>query len=357
MEETAQSKSAVINADYEFELFKEEIGVTSMERIQRNRNSTEFMFFFMNKAQDLRLFTRQVYSSEYLDYLRGLGLVVPRLTDQGASFNWYGQLLDIPKEKRLNSKLWSYQLLNQLVLNPSENYIFQTKQEVAGILSQSPIKKWLLKSPYLMSGLNFHIIEYADQIPAIDSPHILEPFFNRVLDAALYYSPLSHEKFFYISKTTPDCRYRGGVIFQNDQGLTDYVEAKGLTAVFEKLKTGSLKILDVLLEEKLQQPLTVDSFIFEDDQGFGFHPGCEINYRQNMGGLLASLRTFLPASGVGEFFLVQNNSHMGRPMPYSKDSKTGVIYLSPPESDALAVFFCGKNLKEIERMQQAFFIR
>lgn len=356
MEETAHSKSAVINADYEFELFKEEVGFTSPERILRNRHSTEFMFFFMNTVEGLSLFTRQTYSPEYLDYLRELGLAVPQLVSQGATFNWYGQLLDLPKEKRLNSKLWSFELLNKLALNPSENYVVRSRQEVAALLSQSPRTRWLLKSPYLMSGLSFHVIEDVAQVPAIHSPHILEPYFERVLDTALYYSPFTREQFFYVSKPTREGRYRGGLIFQSEQGLETYVEARRLAPVFEKLKAASLRILGVLQKDELQQPLTIDSFIFQDAQGYGFHPCCEINYRQNMGGLLASLRHFLPTEGVGEFLLVQNTPNLRREITYSSESRTGAIYLSPAESETLAIFFCGKNLRELERMQQAFFI-
>lgn len=358
VKEKLAGKYALVNADYEFELYQQELGTTLPERILRNRKMTEFMFFFMNKNEDIGLHAHQNYPQDYLNYLRSLGLVVPHIVQQGPSFNWYGQLKDIPKEKRLNSKLWGYELLNRLALNPTENVIVRNETEIREHVEKNPGNKtWMLKSPYLMAGLNFYQFTAQDQMPDISSPHILEPYFERLLDFALYYCPHTLEKFFYLCKTTSAGRYKGGVIFQDPQGLATHVETLGLTSNFQDLMRDSLKILDVLITEGLEQPLTVDSFLFSTPRGAGHHPGCDINYRQNMGGLLLSLRSFLPNHGVGEFMLMQKIPQLthNQMTPYSLQNKTGVIYLSPPDSDSLGIFFSARNATELEHMKTFFF--
>ncbi len=358
VKEKLAGKYALINADYEFELYQEELGVTTPERILRNRRMTEFMFFFMNKDKDIGLHAQQSYSLDYLNYLESLGLFVPPISQHGPSFNWYGQLKDISKEKRLNSKLWGYDLLNRLALNPTENFVVRNKAEIdEAVGKHSEIKNWMLKSPYLMSGLNFHQFTSQDPIPEITSAHVLEPYFERLIDFALYYCPSTHEKFFYLCKTTSAGRYKGGAIFQDPQDLASHVESLGLTSAFLKLKEDSLCVLAALINEGLEQPLTVDSFIFSTPEGPGHHPCCDINYRQNMGGLLLSLKSFLPERGVGEFMLLQKIPQLkhNQITPYSTTNRTGVIYLSPPDSDSLGIFFSGRNMAELEHMKTFFF--
>lgn len=152
-------KWALVNGDYEFELFRDEVGRMSPERIVRNRNDIEFVFFYLNHDKTLGLSSTQKYEESFFDRLSSLGFTVPSVEDHSPADPWYGKLQDIPKEKRLNSKLWSYELLNQLNLNPCENHVVSSREEIISILATRKPKNWFLKSPYFMSGVGFTVIK------------------------------------------------------------------------------------------------------------------------------------------------------------------------------------------------------
>ena len=349
--------AALVNADYEFELYREELGASPPERTARNRDGLEFIFFFINQDPHLPLLSQVDYPSDYLASLAALGVTLPTLVRHGASFNWYGKLTDREKEKKLNSKLWGYELLNRLGLNPTANFVVQDAAQVHAIMRRHPTQKWLLKSPYLMSGMGFHTLTGEADVTALGHPHILEPYLERLIDTALFHDPLSGETFFYVNRANAQGGYLGGMVFQHPEGFRQHLAEQGWGACGERLEKQGLALLAALKLEGLEQPLSIDSFLFQTSEGAKAHPGCDINYRQNMGSLLNHLRRFLPAGGVGDFLLLNRIEGLphGRLMPYSLEERAGVIYLSSPAGQMLGLFFAAPSVAALKKMQLVFF--
>ena len=65
------------------------------------------------------------YTESYLQKLESLGCLIPQMypLKHQNSFNWFGALTDLDVERRLNSKKWTYQILEKLGLLPRNFFL------------------------------------------------------------------------------------------------------------------------------------------------------------------------------------------------------------------------------------------
>lgn len=349
--------AALVNDDYEYELFREELGPEGFAVMQRQRLSCEYMFFFVNQDNTLPLYSAQGYSPQYLAYLQELGISVPQIVSQGPVLHWYGSLQNRVKEKKLNSKLWGYELLNQLGLHPSEYHVVQDLTEAKKVIHTSKRKRWILKPPYFMSGDGFQILEDGKDAQSFTGPHILEPYYERLLDLVLYYNPEEDITRYHLCQGTREGKYQGGIIFDSDVELVAYVASRGLTNAFDELKRRCSIVLEHLKQLGLDQPVALDCFLFREDDKIGYHPCCDINYRRSYGSLIQSLRRFLPAGGCGQLLVMRPVKALKHyeMLPYDKDTKTGLIYLTPEGTRPVGLFFTGASMLQVDRLIKTFF--
>ena len=114
-----------VNLDYEIELFKEESSF-----LLEVKSDLECLFFFYKQYNQDFLITDIEYSSEYIEYLNDLGLIINTLTEESVNIqNWYGSLKDIELEKQLNSKIKMLEILEELSLAPPDYEIIYNKQQ------------------------------------------------------------------------------------------------------------------------------------------------------------------------------------------------------------------------------------
>lgn len=351
---TKTPEIALVNDDYEYLIFKDEIG-TSAE-IKVTKHYFDYLFIFMNQKPNQHLYLPQMWPVEYLDYLRELGLQLPTITTSHWTYNWYGKMTDLEKEKKINSKLFSYELLNELGLNPVPNFVVSSPEEVKQIIKQHSYSEWLLKCPYQMGGNHFFKIKEETDVPDIYRPYILEPLLDRVLDVSYFYNNELDRVDYYVNVTTSDGKYCGGLVFENERDLEKYFEQQGYHHCYPEWKRTSAIILERVKAMKVEQPFSVDGFIYRENGQYKLHPMNEINYRQTFGGFLISLKRFLNPGGVGYLFSVKLDEQSMKKdfMPYNKDMKRGLIYLSPPHIKNLQMFCCGQNVEEATRIKKMY---
>ena len=348
-------RAARVNDDYELELFKEELGPRPK---RMGLHQLDYMFFCMNQDTKACLYTKRNYSEDYLKYLEKLGFVVPKIVHSGDYYNWYGRLQNIPKEKRLNSKLFSYGILNQLKLNPCPNFTVSSNEELELSLKTHPYPIWFLKCPFDMAGLGLRKIETDSDLPRINRPYVLEPILDRILDVSFYFNIRDKSVSFYRNLVLPGGQYYGGVLYEEKKDFETWMIENGFEDVSKKWFKVSEKILSEIMKEEPEQSFSVDSFFYKTDSGVDLHPMTEINYRETVGGCLLSLKPYLPEKGTGILITLPVTSDVpfNSFMPYSVETKKGIIYLSPHGSDQTTFFCSAATLKDAENLMQKYLL-
>ncbi len=351
---------AIVNAEYEFQLYEEILQPDMDKRKQRSRESLEFMFFFMNEDPNLVLQTEFNYSQDYFDYLKSLGVSIPDIVKDSKSntndkLNWFGKLENLEVERKLNSKIWMYEFLSKMRFN-QDVWIINDRSSLSRAIESISNENIIIKDPYLMSGINMEVFNKL-KIPKRDFKYsqIIEPYYQRIIDLAYFYNPFDKEGSFYINQTTTTGQYVGAIVFDNQKDFLEYIDSLGLSNQFEDLKLATEKVVGKLEESfKLEQLISFDSFIYERGGEKVLYPLCDINYRVNMGALVNSLRRFLPAYGVGQFILIRNDlkKRSAREFTYDTKTKKGIIYLTPENSRALGLFICSDTIEDLGRLRK-----
>lgn len=356
------NRIAIVNAEYEFQLYEAVLNRDIEVPKKRSRAALEFLYFFINHDPGNSLYSKFEYSPDYLNYLRELEVFVPEIistinSKKSDTFNWYGTLDDIEVEKDLNSKIWMYQFLEDIGMN-QEVFLVNSLRSIQDIAETSNHQSFILKDPYLMSGLNMSVFE-KNAIPELDLKYtyILEPYLKRIVDLAYFYNPFERKGRFYINQTTYEGSYVGAIIFKNEDDLISYIKSLDVLEQFREIEKKTKEIIKNLhMRFDLKQLISLDSFIYEQDGLKVAYPLCDINYRVNMGALVNSLVKFCPDNGVGQFILTSNRlkSMSSRKIRYESTSKKGIIYLSPENSHALGVFICSDSISDLAKVRKKF---
>ncbi len=349
-----------VNSEYEVELFAQELGF-SPERVLRNREvwgCAEFLFFAINKDPDCELFVLEDYSVDFIDKLKGFGFIIPRFTkDERGVVNWYGKLTDIELEKNLNSKAWTYKFLEMNNLLPKDFHFLTSDHDLKKIDFKN--RKWLLKNCFYKAGQGFEVIERASDAKPFKEVKVLEPFYERILDYSIHYNPVTNESFDYLTMMNKTGHYFGGLIFDKNEDKDIYLKSLDALEDYNKAVSTSISLLEELKKFDLQQNLTIDGFLFKDGDRIGIYPLCEVNYRINMGSLLAELRNFLPESGVGQFFELSFKKGFSldesRWPVYKKGDRNGFMFLNPPGKNFVYLFIIAQNFKVLQKLKATFF--
>lgn len=351
--------SFVVNAEYERELFKDIVKPLTDQEILQSRVSRQYLFYYINQDPDASLISYWDIPEASRNYLESLGIKLPKHTkDKSNSVNWYGELRDLELERNLNNKLSVYELLKSFDELPADVHIVNSSPEIKNILKSSDHKKWILKSPYSCGGQNIRFITSSEEIPdSLEYTHILEPYLDRVLDLSLYYDPKTKDKFYYVSHIHQNCTYLGGRIYQDRTMLDQDLKNDGVYDVFMEVIQKLERYLEVIKKYKLSQPVTLDSFIYRENNLLKGYPLCETNYRISMGTINQSLRKFLPEKGVGLLMALKadHSKDWKSILPYSQDNKTGIISLNEGNPRSAILLLSAPNLKTLYKYNQLVF--
>lgn len=335
-----------VNADYESVLFGEKQGSSKLNE------TIEFLAFFL---QTKPVFTQKKYSSEYLDTISQITGHKPETSHSGASESWWGPLENIEKERFLNSKMTSSSLLikNSWIQNLS---ILQT----SGVLPEFP-GSLLLKNPYEMSGRGLKVFSESQRTDAQiwlkenhqGKPWIIEPLLERLFDFS-HYIFSDGATICYENVVDRNFQYKG-TLFRNwtkpsleSLSFWDKVPRSAWSEFLERLAMIKDYYLNHIQGLNPEFGFSVDSFIYQDHETINIHPMTEVNYRRTMGCLayglsqkfgqecpwtLFLLGKSLKAQG-GFSFMQKKLAHL----LYTKESKRGVIILSPGDARFEMIF-------------------
>ena len=337
-------KAIKVNADYEAVLFnlKKSLPVIN--------ESLEFLAFFIS---DKKLISHKKYTSEYLDHVKSLVGIRPKITSESVGENWWGPLKNIPLEQKLNSKVMSAEL-NISEKWCSDTYIISNTDELP-VLN----KTYLAKNPYGMSGQNFSLVE-AGRLESLElmlkrGQVILEPLLNRVYDFSHFIYP-NGIKICYQNIVDQKFQYRG-TLFQ-DYTKPDIKSLSFNSAVeeseWDEFKFALEKITTEYQAPELNCGFSVDSFIYRENEKLKIRYLSEVNYRRTMGqvafelsmkfGGLRKWSLFVLAKSSGLSFSAMNEKLA--PIRWSEELSSGVVLLSPGDVRYDMFFLSAVNAAE-----------
>ncbi len=356
-------KWAVVNFEYEFDLFKDHLANCELKNsdfFQEVKFDLEYTFFFIEKDQSIGLAARNNYSSEYIDYLKGLGLdgftIKPIEEVEVDKFNWVGALSDFETERSLNSKLWMYEKLGELGLINTQFKVVEDDQED---LKSRFASRIFVKNPFLFSGKGNKKLDNIAELSKKDQGSIVEPVYDIVEEVSFYFdhskdkNPQAH-----LNRSTSNGLYSGGRVYKSSSDFLENLRKLKLDKLFEEQREIVEKFSSYLYSNHdLKQDFSIDGFYYKEKEAVKCYPISDLNYRVSFGKLIHSLKQFLPENGVGELLFIRkkaiyknDNFNSRKLRSYSLEIKKGVIVLSPESSNTLCLFLVASDEEELSKV-------
>jgi hypothetical protein len=266
--------SLLFNADFETQLY-------STNPITFNSNSVnqelEYLLFLLENEP---VFTDKHYSADYKSHIESLGGKVVTTKDTKNVKNWWGELSEISKQQRLNSKLTSYEFAI------AENLCHEKTQILNSELQ--PQKDCIYKNPHQMSGRGFYHWNELEQ-KKVQWPLIRDPLLRRKQDFS--YLNMGSEGVVYRNEIDEHFQYRGTII--GDWKVPDEYDYKSAIALVKRF----------LHKEHADPIWSMDSFLYEEKGKTKLYSLCEINHRKTMGYITNLLHQKWNPKGVSQLVL------------------------------------------------------
>lgn len=266
------AKALKVNADYESAL----IGKPQPQLSE----ALEFLAFYLESKP---VHTRKKYSEEFLEHVQTICGRIPEIVNNGDFENWWGKLLNVELERKLNSKVHCAEFLvkHHLASNVHILREFSDLQQLDG-------DSWyVLKTDSGMSGKgNKSYHASSDELHTwirnslAVGPMIAEPLYNRRWDFSTYVIA-SNEMVHYQNVVDHNFQYRGTIIsdiydpsleklaFYSEVPATEWVRCRNTISLVTKEYHRLANSFGFCL----------DSFVHDS----GIRSVCEVNYRRTMG--------------------------------------------------------------------------
>jgi hypothetical protein len=337
-----------VNIDFEPQLF-------NLKNKSSFNREFEYVYFFFDGAN---LKNVRDYPKDYLEYLKGLGLKIPKFDPENKNaHNWWGEISDLSRD--LNSKITALEIAQQNDLCPKEVILVNNTQDIITILEENPEKYFFIRDPYLAAGNNTLICsQNSFNKKFVEGPLIMAPYYKRLMDLGFIFNYGEIELLWNLN--SKDGKFKGGIVFKDETDLFNFIEKKWgfkKEEIFETQK----KIFDLYKDRGAGDLIQFDSFFYEEDDRVKYYPLVEANYRKSFGLFINRLKPFLPEGGVG-IFLNLTSKDLLPCESFAKrieqigdllyQNKRGVIPLSPQDGMFSSFFVVGPSLIEINEMAQ-----
>ena len=321
------------NFDYESELFWGKQDPWAVDML-------EHLFFFCSDKKDT-LYTTKNYPKDYLHFIKNAIGYMPRTSSIGEPENWWGRLDNQPNEKKLNSKVTSFEVGNRLKINHSKSRLIVSIEELEDFLESE--KDIFLRPPYERSGrVSFRL----------NDKEVFEKNKQKLIKI-LNSQPLLGDVFFEDKKwDLGTCMRQNGGQFEVQYQIKNLNDSKGVfrgaVLLTELIEAEELsKIGEAYYSLGARNFIQVDSFAY----GEGINWLCEVNYRKTMGYIVHKLNRLCSLdSKVG--FLMTPKSWMKELISHSQlmtliEDLEGVFPLSPVDNPLYCWLVSAETREEI----------
>jgi hypothetical protein len=311
-----------VNIDYESQLFDSDYSPLKYEKFNK---SLEHIFFYINKDSNSSLLPIANYSEKYLKSIESLGFLSPRISsskESVSSHNWWGALNDLELERKLNSKLYTIELAQNLNLPSPKQWAVNQVSDLQKRISENEDEIWLLRNPYKMSGQGAHIFQKSRINKYLklfektfnQTPMVLNNYCERILDIGFTFNldEGKREVFFIINRIDNNLSFNGGEFYLDEVDFYREYPELDLENLMKDLRVHLGKVVQHCQDLGALGFLQVDTFIYRDSENkIQVNPLVEINYRRTMGQLLYAFKPFAKKKIILKRAVVDKNSTKG----------------------------------------------
>lgn len=320
-----------VNADYELQLFESKKAPPIVNQ------SLEFMAFFLT---DRVIHTEKTYSEEYLRYVEIKTGRRPVTVKTGNFDCWWGPLLNIEAERKLNSKLESAKLckLSQIVESTED-------------LQLLPEVTYVAKSPGGMSGQNIKRVtkETCHHLNELlkNGPLIVEPLLDRKSDFSHYV--FEDNLICYENIVDVNFQYKGTIIHNvNQPDIESLPFYRELThEKWDQFRKERELVIEHYRALGASSGYSIDSFTYRKSGELEIRTLSEVNYRRTMGLLAWQLtKLYLREANWSFFVLAKKDKNLTFSQVKMKLEGSDVLYLSPGDTRFEMFLIGGKTIED-----------
>lgn len=258
-----------VNFDYEYKLFHD--GQSPPWKDQVNRN-LEFLALLWGGIPQLNAVRE--YSDEYLRRIAALGIDLPKLTNEKATENFWGEEKDLDLERILNSKKTSF------LFSQKQNWSLPGERLIEKGERITIPKGCVLRPIDSVSGRGF-IFDSTEK--ELDVEAILCPWVDRIIDVSFVWDG-DQENYLLNINDSRGC-FKGAVVADQIEKIIE----KKTGHSFEEVAETTQKIM-AYYKSLGAKYLQIDSFFYQKNGCVHYYPLCEVNYRRTLGGLALRLK-------------------------------------------------------------------
>ncbi|GAB4013759.1 MAG: hypothetical protein Fur0010_10980 [Bdellovibrio sp.] len=334
-----QSMNWVPGFDFEQKLFS--------KNTDSSKSSEEFDYLILWLESE-GLISSFKFENEYLNYLGAfLGHKPQVLTDSPEKKLWWGSTLDLEKSRKLNSKIFSLEIAKKFNISHPLAIVISSIEEIKIHIKNNPeIEKWVLKNPYLYSGIGNQVFE-SGKNPKLQTGelYILEPWLKRTMDVGItFLKDQDFDQYFGVLNLNDQMgRFKGALIQSKLPEVNEIASVLG----------------PIINELKLMEPednLQIDNFYYLENGERKLYPLVEINCRKTMGYVTWKLWKKFADQKIGVFLLFNNKDLKiknlqdleRRNYSYNEKNRNGFLYLSPPGKTFQSVFLVDSSIKQAQ---------
>lgn len=301
-----------VNADYESVLFHN-------KEFQAANHAIEFLAFYL---EDKPFFSTKKYHPDFLNHVESVCGNYPEIVSKGKFQNWWGELSNLPLEKKLNDKQTSAKL-------SSDSQLISSLNELALI----PGRKYLAKDPFGMSGMGFVSFtepdERLEKLLSKAKTIIVEPQYDRLKDFSHYVS--GKETICYENLVDHNFQYKGTLY--NDlnnpsiESLSFYPEYH-----WNDFQSELSRIVDFYRTEGAYSGFSIDSFTYSENGRKKIRALSEVNYRKTMGFLAYNISLKLAGHDSWTLMVLGKAQNKFHELIEKTSTIPGCTLLSPGDS-------------------------
>ena len=324
-------ETVIFNADFEWQLFQ------NSQQLKSTKKTQEFEYLVNWVEPGLTIHTTRDYAKEYQRWYFKFSHEAFKYSREESDIKpWCGNFSQLPLKRKLQDKSQTLSFAAKYNLGPIDFEL---------ISDQSKIQPgFLYKYPKSLSGMGHY--EFKDRekmIPFLDRGEILTK--EKKLDRVLDFSTLWFDgelQSFYQNIVTENYQYRGTLIQEGTPFLTPEQKEEF------NLKTA---LLSSWLED-YQGVLSIDSFIYEENEMEKIYFLSEVNCRKTMGYTASKLKEKLfPKEKLVKFIFGNYKIKVADYEKLFEKSAKKIIALSPDDHKFKCFLIAANDLEELRKLE------
>ena len=261
------------NFSFEYDLFN---SITPQERMRIN---SELDYLFHLWGEESLLAVHELLPKDYISKIEALGFpkIHQTLFNEHSEYkNWVGSLGDIELERKLNSKITSFDLRNKLYPQPFDQFTFSTSEEFYNRSQKE--KTYIIKKPYEMSGRGFRVVKPGMKLDLKSNGEtFIAEEFVEILEN-ISYIRAGKETYIIRHQNTKKFAYSGSYYYSNPNDV--FQKIQGWKASFKEQLEKVVKAYDLI---GAGDYFSIDGYIYKYENDLLFNPLGEVNHRKTMG--------------------------------------------------------------------------